>query len=204
MAFTKFDIASMALVKVGAEPITSFDDGSRSAQVVSTLYDATKQGLFYTTFWNFATEKTQLAKLAETPTDKSYTFAFQIPGDAMRVKGVFDNNGDLRTTYSVEQNKVYSDFDPLFLEYIKEVSEANMPPFFIEALVSKLAYEINEGVSGVGTRTNRLAREYQDKLRFAKVTDAQEIPPSQIIGRGDLVAARLGGTGSSVIKERNY
>mgnify|MGYP003123402527 CR=1 FL=1 len=202
MAFSKIDIASMALIKVGGEPITSFTDGTRSAQVVSNLYDQTKQSLFYSTFWNFATEKTTLARLTETPTDKSYKFVYQAPGDVMRVKGVFDESGVLNNTYSYEQNKLYTNLNTCNLIYIKEVSEANMPPFFSEALVSKLAYEICEGVTGVATKSQRLAQEYEKKLRFAKVTDAQETPPQSIVGAGHLVEARISGSTPSVIKER--
>jgi hypothetical protein len=183
----------MALIKVGGEPITSFTDGTRSAQVVSNLYDQTKQSLFYSTFWNFATEKTQLARLVETPTDKSYKFAYQAPGDVMRIKGVFDESGVLDNTYSYEQNKIYTNLNTCNLIYIKEVSEA---------LVSKLAYEICEGVTGVATKSQRLAQEYEKKLRFAKVTDAQETPPQSIVGAGHLVEARISGSTPSVIKER--
>ena len=202
MAFSKIDIATMALLKIGGEPITSFDDGTRSSQVVSNLYDSVKQSLFFTTFWNFATEKTELARLSETITDKQYKYVYQAPGDVMRIKGVIDNAGNLNTDYTYEQNKIYSNLGTVVLIYIKEVSEANMPPFFSEALVSKLAYEINEGVTGVSTKTQRLAQDYKEKLRFAKVTDAQETPPQSIIGAGRYVHARLHGSTPSVIKER--
>ena len=204
MAFTKIDIASMALIKVGGEPITSFDEGTRQSQVVSNLYDQVKQSLFFTTFWNFATEKVQLAKLSETITDKSYEYVYQAPGDVMRIKGIIDSSGDLTRDYTYEQNKIYANINPLILVYIKEVSEANMPPFFTEALVSKLAYEINEGVNGIAGKGQRLAQEYERKLRFAKITDAQETPPQSIIGAGRLVTARLYGSTPSVIKERDY
>ena len=191
---TKFTIASQALVKIGGTPITSFDGTDRQSVVVSNLYDDTKKGLMYYTFWNFATHKVQLSALTETPTDVNYTQAFQLPGDYIRVKGVFDDNGALRTNYSVENNKIYASHNPLFLEYIRQMDESNFPPFFIEDLIAKLAYEICEGVTGVGTLQDRLANEFQRKLAKAMTVDGQETPPQRIIAIDDarLVRARLG------------
>ena len=191
---TKFTIASQALIKVGGTPITSFDGTDRQSVVVSNLYDDTKKGLVYYTFWNFATHKVQLSQLVETPTDPNYDSAYQLPGDYIRVKGVFDSNGHLRQDYSVENNKIYASFNPLYLEYIRLMDESNFPPFFIEVLISKLAYEICEGVTGVGTLQDRLANEFERKLAKAQTVDGQETPPQKIIDieNARLVRARLG------------
>ena len=191
---TKFTIASQALIKIGGTPITSFDGTDRQSVVVSNLYDDTKKGLMYYTFWNFATHKVQLSALTETPTDPNYTSAHQLPGDYIRVKGVFDAEGRLRGDYSVENNKIYASFNPLYLEYIRQMDESNFPPFFVEVLIAKLAYEICEGVTGVGTLQDRLAREFENKLAKAMTVDGQETPPQKIIDidNARLVRARLG------------
>lgn len=191
---TKFTIASQALIKVGGTPITSFDGTDRQSVVVSNLYDDTKKGLMYYTFWNFATHKVQLSQLVETPVDTNYTSAYQLPGDYIRVKGVFDSAGRLRGDYSVENNKIYASFNPLNLEYIRLKDESDFPPFFVEVLIAKLAYEICEGVTGVGTLQDRLANEFERKLQKAMTVDGQETPPQKIIAIDDarLVRARLG------------
>jgi hypothetical protein len=191
---TKFTIASQALIKIGGTPITSFDGTDRQSVVVSNLYDDTKKGLMYYTFWNFATHKVQLSQLVETPVDTNYTGAYQLPGDYIRVKGVFDSAGRLRGDYSVENNKIYASFNPLNLEYIRLKDESDFPPFFVEVLIAKLAYEICEGVTGVGTLQDRLANEFERKLAKAMTVDGQETPPQKIIAIDDarLVRARLG------------
>ena len=191
MAVTKFTIASQALIKVGGTPLTTFDGTDRQSVVVANLYDDTKKGLLYYTFWNFATHKAELSALVETPTDKTFSYAYQLPGDTVRVKGIFNKNGDLQNVYSVENNKIYANTNPLFLEYIREKSETDFPPFFVEVLIAKLAFEICEGVSGVGSMQERLAREFEQKLSKAMVVDGQETPPQKIIDDGHLVRARL-------------
>lgn len=192
MAVTKYTIASQALIKVGGTPITTFDGTDRQSVVVSNLYDDTKKGLLYYTFWNFAVHKTQLAALSETITDSNYKYVYQLPGDTVRVKGITDSNGTFNNDYSVENNKIYANTSPLILEYIREKSESDFPPFFVETLIAKLAFEICEGVSGVGTMQDRLAREFEQKLSKAMTVDGQESPPTKIIDEGHLVRARHG------------
>ena len=54
MALTKFDICSQALIKCGADTISSFTDGTHESNVCSVMYDTIKKSLLYYTFWNFA------------------------------------------------------------------------------------------------------------------------------------------------------
>jgi len=192
MAVSKIDIGTQALLKIGGTPIQSFTEGTRQAQVVSNLYDTVKQSLLYYTFWNFATEKVELSQLAGTPVDKRYKYKFQVPGDVIRVKGIFDSRGTENRDYRVENNILYTNLNRVFLEYIRNMSESDFPPFFTECLVAKLAYEINDAISAVGSRSERLSREFERKLQIAKTTDAQENPPASILDDGILVKARLG------------
>jgi len=193
MAESKISISNQALIKCGANTITSFTDGTHEANVCSVMYDNVKKGLLYYTFWNFAIQKTQLNKLAETPTDKSYTNAHTIPGDVIRVKGFFDDQGYQVSQYSLEKTKVFSNQDPLFIEYVQDMAEKDLAVFFTEALIAKMALEINEAITGVGTLTSRLAEDFSTKLRAARITDGQENPPSNVMPMGRLVEAHLGG-----------
>ena len=74
MALTKFDICSQALIKCGADTISSFNDGTHEANVCSVMYDTTKKSLLYYTFWNFAIIKVQMNRLTETPTDAKFLY----------------------------------------------------------------------------------------------------------------------------------
>lgn len=202
MATTKFTIATQALLKIGGNPISSFAGTDRESIVVSNMYDDTKKSLLYYTFWNFATQKATVSALVETITDASFKYVYQLPGDYVRVKGIFDSSGVKHTDYSVEKNKIYANISPLNIEYIQEKDESDFPPFFTEVLIAKLAYEICEAVTGVGTLQDRLANDYERKLRTAKTVDGQENPPRSLIDEGRLVRARSGST-STVIYPRS-
>jgi len=189
---TQVSIANKALTKCGATTIASFTEGTHEANVCSTMYETVKKGLMYYTFWNFAGKKQILNLLAETPTDASYTKAHSLPGDIIRIKGVFDENGIGVIDYNVEGQKIFSNSDPLYLEYVEDTDEQYFPVFFTEALVAKLAYEINEAITGIGTLTDRLSNDFQFKLRAARIADGQEQPPTNIMPMGRLIEAHLG------------
>ena len=196
MALTKFDICSQALTKVGADTITSFSDGTQESNVCSVMYDTIKKSLLYYTFWNFAIDKQQLNKLSETPTDKKFTSAHSLPGDVIRIKAVIDQNGLPNYTYRKEGQKIFSSLDTVILEYVQNMDETNMPSFFVEALVAKIATEINEAITGNGALTNRLANDFQQKLRASRIADGQENPPQNIVPAGRLIEAHLMGSES--------
>jgi len=195
MAESKVSISNQALTKCGAATISSFTDGSHEANVCSTMYDNVRNGLLYYTFWNFAVTNQALSKLSSTPTNTKYQHVFSLPGDVIRIKGFFDSDGMYAEDYSVEGAQVFSNEKTLFIEYVKNIVEDDMPVFFIETLIAKVALEINEAITGVGTLSNRLAGDYEAKLRAARIADGQENPPHNIVPPGRYVEAHLGNTG---------
>ena len=90
MALTKFDICSQALIKCGADTISSFTDGTHESNVCSVMYDTIKKSLLYYTFWNFAIIKVQMNRLSETPTDTKFLYAFSLPADIIRIRSIFN------------------------------------------------------------------------------------------------------------------
>ena len=189
---TNISISNKSLLKCGATTIASFTEGTHESNVVSAMYETVKKGLLYYTFWNFANKKLQLNLLAETPIDVSYTKAHSIPGDVIRIKAVFDSQGQGLIDYTVEGQKIYSNEENIFLEFVEDIEEQYFPVFFIEALVSKLAYEINEAITGIGTLTDRLGNDFQFKLKAARIADGQEQPPQNVMPLGRLIEAHLG------------
>ena len=196
MALTKFDICSQALIKCGADTISSFDDGTHESNVCSVMYNTTKKSLLYYTFWNFAFLKVQMNRLSETPTDAKLLYAFSLPADVIRIRSIFDENGNADYTYKKEGQKIFSNNKTAFVEYVQDMTETTMPSFFIEALVAKVSTEINEAITASGSLTQRLANDFQQKLRAARIADGQENPPQNIMPAGRLIEAHLNGSTS--------
>ena len=189
---TKEKIASQALIRLGAGPITDFTANTREAQVVSNMYDTVKESLFAYANWNFATVNATLAQLNETIINKNYNFVYSLPTSIVKAVSLYDSNGGYDTEYSIENGKVYSNLTSANLEYIEEKTEADFPPFFTECLVAKLAYEMAEAITGISNVHERLYAEFNQKLRQAKISDGQENPPRNIVGSGSLIRAHQG------------
>ena len=66
-ANSALDIASRALVLIGAEPITSFDSSSTEALVASNMYEDTVRASLSMARWRFATEQAELNQLTDVP-----------------------------------------------------------------------------------------------------------------------------------------
>lgn len=139
VANSAIDIASRALVLIGAEPITSFDSSSTEALVASNMYEDTVRATLATARWRFATEQAVLNQLTETPTGR-FDIAHQLPSDLLILHAVTIN--DRLIEYTVYGDKVFSDSttnDTLIADYTFRAEEVNFPSYFSLALQYSLA-----------------------------------------------------------------
>ena len=139
VANSAFDIASRALVLIGAEPITSFDSSSTEALVASNMYEDTVRATLATARWRFATEQAVLNQLTDTPTGR-FDIAHQLPSDLLILHAVTIN--DRLIEYTVYGDKVFSDSttnDTLIADYTFRAEEVNFPSYFSLALQYSLA-----------------------------------------------------------------
>ena len=56
--------------------------------------------------------------------------------------------------------------------------------------------EINEAITASGSLTQRLAGDFQQKLRASRIADGQENPPQNIMPAGRLIEAHIHGSDS--------
>ena len=139
VANSAIDIASRALVLIGAEPITSFDSSSTEALVASNMYEDTVRAMLSTARWRFATEQAVLQQLTDVPTGR-FDIAHQLPSDLLVLHGVTIN--DRLIEFTVYGDKVFSDSttaDNLVADYTFRAEEINFPSYFSLALQYSLA-----------------------------------------------------------------
>ena len=138
-ANSAIDIASRALVLIGAEPITSFDDSSTEGLVATNMYEDTVRAMLSTARWRFATEQSVLNQLSDAPTGR-FDIAHQLPSDLLVLHGV--TISDRLIEYTVYGDKVFSDStsnDTLIADYTFRAEEVNFPSYFALALQYSLA-----------------------------------------------------------------
>ena len=83
MALSALDIASRALLKLGAQSINGFDDGSTEAELANALYAPVRDAMLSAYPWSFATTQGTLARLATAPI-ADFSYAYQLPDGFLR------------------------------------------------------------------------------------------------------------------------
>mgnify|MGYP003139034493 FL=1 len=138
-ANSAIDIASRALVLIGAEPITSFDSSSTEALVATNMYEDTVRAMLSTARWRFATEQAVLVELSDTPTGR-FDIAHQLPSNLLVLHGITINDNLIE--FTVYGDKVFSDTtssDTLVADFTFRADEVNFPSYFSLALQYSLA-----------------------------------------------------------------
>ena len=139
VANSAIDIASRALVLIGAEPITSFDSSSTEALVATNMYEDTVRAMLSTARWRFATEQAVLNQLSDVPTGR-FDIAHQLPSNLLVLHGVTIN--DRLIDFTVYGDKVFSDStstDTLVADFTFRADEVDFPSYFSLALQYSLA-----------------------------------------------------------------
>lgn len=167
-------ICNNALDKLGQSAITSLSDGNKAANLCSRNWEKVRDQVLRDHPWNFAVKRATLAASTDAP-DWGFDNQFPLPSDSLRLLEV----RDLRAgEYQLENGSILSNETVLYVRYITRIEDPNdFDSLFIDAVATRLAFELCEGLTQSNTKKEALWQEYGDSLTRAKKTDAQENPP---------------------------
>tara|TARA_E500000331_G_scaffold356706_1_gene415862 strand:+ start:1304 stop:1897 length:594 start_codon:yes stop_codon:yes gene_type:complete len=163
VASSGIDICSRALILIGADPITSFQDASTEAKVAVNVYEDVARSALVNSRWRFATNQNKLSLLTATPTGR-YAIAHQLPTDLLMLHAVTVNDNQIE--YAVYGNKVFSDSastDELVADYTFRANEKTWPSYFTLAVEYSLAIIFATSIA----RDSSLAKLMQDQAERA-------------------------------------
>lgn len=179
MAMTAIEICSTALLKLGARAISSFSEASTEADVARGLYAVTRDGLLATYPWSFTQAQLALAAGPTAPT-ADFAHAFALPADCLRVLSAGVGTAGRGLDYRIQGRELLTDADSLTLTYQRSVPEADLPPFFVTALIARLAAELCIPLTESAARAENLYRLAAAELRLARLLDAQQSTPRHV------------------------
>lgn len=179
-ASTDEEIASRALVMIGAKPLTSFGDGTVEATAAATIYEDVVTQIMTTTRWRFASQQVKLNKLTTPPAGK-WSVAWQLPTDLISIIGIsdeqnIDDGGNMYAMIRFDRyyDKIYTgNHQGLILDYIRRVPTSNWPPYFTLPTIHLLASELAIAVAQNEQLSQLHAEKYMQFLSMGKTTDAQ-------------------------------
>lgn len=185
---TSIDMASNALLLVGDNPISSFDDPGAGAQVAGAIYPETYAAVLSEHPWSFAFKELQLSRLSQTPDPKTnFQYAFQLPGDLIRIWKMMSHSN-----YTIVGSLVYSNETELLCRYIYKVDENELPPHVVKAIEYKLAADFAISVTEDQNKSQLYEQKYLRQIALARTVDSQGRPQVPIVD-SPFIDVRLSG-----------
>lgn len=178
MAMSRIDLCSRALLKIGANPIGSFAEGTAEADVASNLYDYVRDALLSAHPWHFATTHKKLAALPVSEEESSGAYA--LPADCLRVLHAGSQEGGSGLVYRLSNRTLHTAAAEVFLTYVFRADEADFPPYFDKVLIAHLAAEFCIPLTDSASRWEGLRKIAEDDFRQARLINAQQATPARI------------------------
>ena len=179
MALSDIALCARALIRLGAQPISSFNDGSAEAEICNALYPQSRDALLSAYGWNFATTQSQLSELTETPI-VGYSKTYALPNDFLRALTAGDGAVNSGVDYRIMKGKLYTDSTSIVLTYIFRPDEYEFPPFFDSVLIARLAAELCIPLTENTSRFEAMARLAETEFSRARQLDAQQDRPQTL------------------------
>ena len=203
MAASDVELCNAALKLIGADSLTSFEEGTDLAETCGALYADTIRALQAAYPWRFTLAKQQLSRLADPPMNE-WTYQHALPPDRLLLRQLFASSSvgaSPVTEYEIFGPRVHSDQPDLWADYQVATDPALWPPYFRDvarhALAAALAVPVTESTERAEFYTRRAFGTPGEGgmgglMGAARRLDAQQQPP-QRIEDFPLITARMGG-----------
>jgi len=188
MALSALVLCSRALLKLGAAPVASLEEGTAEAEVAANLYPHVRDSMLSAHPWSFATGQASLPRLVALPV-ADFAYAFQLPSGFLRALSAGSEGRGRGLRYRIHENRLHADAETVVLTYVFRPEEMDFPPFFADALVTRLAAEFCLPLTETTSRAEALYRLADQALRAARLADSQQAT-AKALDDFPLIAAR--------------
>lgn len=175
---TPLSISNQALSWLGANLITSFDDGSTEANLVKANYDQLRDAVLETYYWSFATIRVKLSATDPSPGEAYPGYVFPLPADRIRVWKA-SSDPEFRTgaggNWVLESGRIVANFSPVFIKYTFRLEDTTrMSPGFTQALAARMATDLALPITESNRKLEAMQTLYGMKLSEAKTLDGMQ------------------------------
>lgn len=173
-ASSPVDVCSRALILIGAEPITSFDDGNNEALIASNMYEDVARSSLVNTRWRFSTNQVVLNRLTAAPTGR-FDAAYQLPSGWLMTHVVTVN--DTPIEYQTYGDKLFCNEaanSELVLDYTYRADEQYWPSYFTVAVEYELASVFAVGLARDQSLAQLMTQQAAASMMKARNLDAQQ------------------------------
>lgn len=193
MALTNVEMASKALVLIGAAAIDTFDGTSTEQVVAKSTYETVVEAALTRTRWRFASGQQTLSRLVATPTAR-WDAAYQIPTSPalLVLHGVIVQ--DKAIEFDIYEDKIYcnaADTEVVSADYTYRVGEEYWPPYFVSALMHDLASIFAGSIAQKGDLAEYYGKNAEVYYKRAQNLESQQRTTKRVNTRKNLVNSRF-------------
>lgn len=179
MALSDVALASRALIRIGAAPITSFEDGTAESEIAGALFAPVRDALLSAYPWSFATGQVELSELVTAPV-ADFNKAYGLPTDFLRALSAGTGTKGRGLKYRIARGALHCDADSVVLTYVFRPEEEEFPPYFDQALIARLSAEFTIPVTESTSRAEAHFGIAEAEYERARQVDAQQDTPNAI------------------------
>lgn len=187
----KDDIKYLALVELGYNTKPDFvNSDDNVARLINDQYEFVMSLALSSYNWSFASKKAQLTQSNNTNSTK-YRFQYQLPEDAIFVRGVYDDSQyrSIIADYEMYTSHIFTDSNACYIEYTKRVIEDSLPAWFVDYLKNLLARKVCKNATGDNDLLQLLSINEQQSYADAKNADMKQ-RAVQIMPNGSFITIR--------------
>ncbi|MCR5506872.1 MAG: hypothetical protein K6F04_03430 [bacterium] len=168
MSFSNIELCSKALNKIGANSITSFEDGTVESEICESIYLGLKQKLLCLYAWSFAL-KTALLTRADDVNRYDYSYAYILPADFLRAVKISSG-----VKYKIAGSYLFCNDEEVELEYISDVGEDCFSPLFVSSFIYLMAAELSISLLNDTSKYSLFYRLFNSEIKEAKSIDGMQ------------------------------
>lgn len=175
---SKVDVANTALDRLGQPPIVTFDDGTKTANLVKRLYPIVRDQVHRVHPWRRLKARARLAADVTAPT-WGYTTRFRLPSDILMLLDVYKGDEPLNRDWELEGDFILCDeTGPLDIRYIKDSDNPDeWDSLHLSAVAWLLACEMSEALTQDPQKRAQCFAAFNDALTMAKRYSGMEGNP---------------------------
>lgn len=172
---SEVEICNLALTRLGADSIRSFDEDNKRARLSQITYKHVRDLFLEDYEWTFNTAYKPLALLSNE-THPNFTYVYSMPSNCLYARQILDSEGTLSSTvkWEVFYKKIATDVEDAWLRYSLAITATGyFPMYFVEAVAAQIAVELAPAIVQDKKRQDTLIKMAEARLYQARDKDAE-------------------------------
>lgn len=187
---SSIDICNSALIKLGVETITDFEDNNKRASLCNVQYDIIRKKLLRKYHWSFAIKRAALTVDSTAPLF-GWDYRFALPSDYLRI---LQDPYYKDTPYLIEGGYLLTNEATFSIKYVYNITDASLyDSLFVETLATALAIDLCTPLAQSESLKQSLINDFKDLLSDARTINSQErqLAEEDALGADEFLDSRL-------------